>query len=106
MCVQNSKLLGDFANFYENGSDKFKLIISFLFHKHYYKFVDRQLFEMEQEEWEAIFKQAEREAKERRRRAEAERRNRKPTRAKLIEFEKQRLLNKITMLEEKPSNHC
>jgi hypothetical protein len=51
-------------------------------------------------------KQAEREAKERRQRAEAERRNRKPTRAKLIEFEKQRLLNKITMLEEKPSNHC
>jgi hypothetical protein len=63
---------------------------------------DRQRFDMEQDEWESVFKQAEREEKKERQRAEAERRNRKPTRAELVEAEKERLLNQITMLEEKP----
>ena len=66
---------------------------------------DRQRFEMEQDEWESVFRQAEREEKKERKRAEAERRNRKPTRAELIESEKQRLLNQITMLEEKPLDY-
>ncbi len=66
---------------------------------------DRQRFEMEQEEWESIFKQAESEEKKEMQRAETERRNRKPTRAELIESEKQRLLNQITMLEEKPLDY-
>ena len=57
---------------------------------------------MEQDEWESVFNQAEREEKKERQRADAERRNRKPTRAELVESEKKRLLNQITMLEEKP----
>ncbi len=66
---------------------------------------DRQRFEMEQEEWESVFREAEREEKKERQQAEAERRNRKPTRAELIESEKQRLLNKVTELEEKPLDY-
>ena len=66
---------------------------------------DRKRFEMEEEEWEEVFRQAEREDKKERQRAEAERRNRKPTRDELIESEKQRLLNKITLLEEKPLDY-
>jgi len=63
---------------------------------------DGQRFEMEQEEWESIFRQTEMEDRKEREQAEAERRNRKPTRAELIESEKQRLINQITMLEAKP----
>ena len=63
---------------------------------------DEQRFEMEQEEWESIFRQTEMEDRKEREQAEAERRNRKPTRAELIESEKQRLINQITMLEAKP----
>lgn len=66
---------------------------------------DRQRFEMEQEEWESVFKQAESEEKKEMQRAETERRNRKPTRAELIESEKQRLLNQIKILEEKPLDY-
>ena len=66
---------------------------------------DRQRIEMEQEEWEEVFRQAEREEKKERQQAEAERQNRKPTRAELVESEKQRLLNKITLLEEKPLDY-
>lgn len=66
---------------------------------------DRQRFEMEQEEWEKVFKQAEREERRERQRAEAERQNRKPTRAELIKSEKQRLQNQISMLEKKPLDY-
>jgi hypothetical protein len=66
---------------------------------------DRQRFEIEQEEWEDIFEQAEREEKKERQRAEAERRNRKPTRAELIESEKKRLQNQITVLQKKPLDY-
>ena len=66
---------------------------------------DRLRFEIEQEEWEEIIEQAEREEKKESQRAEAERRNRKPTRAELIESEKKRLQNQITMLEKKPLDY-
>ncbi|MGD8520683.1 MAG: DUF4124 domain-containing protein [Desulfobacterales bacterium] len=66
---------------------------------------DRRRIEMDEEEWESIFRQAESEERKERQQAEAERRNREPTRDELIESEKQRLFNKIKLLEEKPLDY-
>ena len=72
----------------------------------YDKKADQKRFEMEQKEWEILIKNIEdeekREKAEQKRRAEAAKRNQLPTREELIEDEKERLLNKINELEEKP----
>lgn len=75
----------------------------------YDKKSDQQRFEMEQQEWKTLIEDIEndekREKAEQKRRAEAAKRNQPPTREELIEAERERLLNKIKELEEKPLDY-
>jgi len=75
----------------------------------YDKNADQKRFEIEQQEWETLIRDIEndekREKAEEKRRAEAAKRNQSPTQEELIETEKERLLNKISELEEKPLDY-
>jgi hypothetical protein len=75
----------------------------------YDKNADQKRFEIEQQEWQTLIRDIEndekREKAEEKRRAEAAKRNQPPTQEELIEAEKNRLLNKISELEEKPLDY-